>query len=107
MRLEIVSRGLSLAPEQREQIERRVRLALGRFGDRVVRAVVRLGAVSRGGPPVEHRCRVTVRMERLGQLVVEGTDLHWSVAVERATLRLGPAVERQLARGFLAAPRRD
>lgn len=102
MKFAVISKGLQIGDESKAQLERRVRLAVGRFGTRINRVTVRLSDVNgpRGG--TDKLCRVETRIAGHPPLVVEEAgDGAFAVAV-RAIERMSRAVDRALARRFAA-----
>lgn len=83
-------------------IERRLRFALGRFGDLIGRVTVLIDA---DGPRAEHEklCRVVVDLLGHARIVVEDTDSSLNAAIDRAADRVGQAVHRKLDRVRLYA----
>src|ERR1051326_4977317 len=78
----------------RSYIERRLRLALGRFGQRVGHITVR---ISPDGPSANH-CRIRAEMVPLGQIIVEETDSDLFTAVDRAAGNIRRQFGRELER---------
>lgn len=76
-------------------IERRLRFALGRFGDRIGRVTVLID-VNRPRAEHEKLCRVVVDLLGHGRTVVEDTDSSLNAVVDRAADRVGKAVQRKL-----------
>jgi ribosomal subunit interface protein len=80
----------------RRHIERRLRFALGRYGDRVgaVTASVH-GAVGRSG---ESRCQIRVEMLPFGSFAIEERGQDLFAAIDRAAGRVGHRFGRELDR---------
>ena len=97
MRLEIRSKELMLTEAIDAYVSRRMRLALGRFGPRLGRIMVRVGDENgpRGG--VDKCCRV-VAQTSTGTVVVEELDRDLYVAIDRASERVARAVGRAVLR---------
>lgn len=74
-------------------IERRVRFALGRFGDRVGQVTVRIS-----GNAKENDCRITTELRPFGRVAVQETDPDLLTAVDRAAGRVGRLFGRELQR---------
>src|SRR5581483_6014928 len=74
-------------------IERRLRFALGRFGDRVGHVTVR---VSRNAN--EHECRISTELMPFGRVAGKDTDADLFSAVDRAAGRVGRLFGRELQR---------
>ena len=87
----------------RNYLERRLRFALARFGDRVGQVSVRLSADGQN----ETRCRVITEVLPFGRIAVEESDGDILAAVDRATGRLGRLFGRELDRGRDSRTRRD
>ncbi len=98
MRLEINSRGVRLGEAAREMIERRILFALGRFESRIshVDAMVEDVNGPRGG--VDKRCKILVKLDRLGELAAESSHAELLGAVAIAADRIGRAVAKRLDR---------
>lgn len=82
----------------RAQAERKVRLMLGRWGERLGRVTVRLDDVNgpRGG--VDKLCRIEARLDRSRSVVIEEVGADQDAALARAADRLASAVSRAVAR---------
>lgn len=98
MILHVSTRNLTVGDEVLEQIERRLRFALGRFEGEIERLAV-LGRDANGpkGGPDQH-CRLTVHLKNGDVLTVSDEDRDLLVAVGRAGDRLARAVHRSLDR---------
>lgn len=81
-----------------EHIERRLRFALARFGNRVERVVVFLQ--DRNGPKggIDKVCRILAKVQGCGSVMAAVADADWTAAVDRATTRIGHTVARQIDR---------
>lgn len=81
-----------------DHIERRLRFALARFGDRVEKVIVFLQ--DRNGPRggVDKVCRILAKVRGCGALMATVADSDWTAAVDRATSRIGHTVSRQVGR---------
>jgi putative sigma-54 modulation protein len=81
-----------------EHIERRLRFALARFGNRVERVVVFLQ--DRNGPKggIDKVCRILAKVQGCGSVMAAVADADWTAAVDRATTRIGHTVARQVDR---------
>lgn len=74
-------------------IERRLRFALGRFGDRVGHVTVRMSSNAN-----EKECRISTELRPFGRVAVRESDPDLFVAVDRATGRVGRLFGRELQR---------
>ena len=99
MNVKIEARNAEISRRSEEWIERRLRFALGRFGDRVRLAVVRLADLNgpRGGE--DQHCRIEVSLVPSGSIMAEATDAEIELAVsraaERVTRRIRDALDRR------------
>jgi ribosome-associated translation inhibitor RaiA len=96
MQIEIRSLNEKISPAQRAYIERRLFYALGRFGSRVRRVMVRLEDLNgpRGG--LDKRCHIEARLSRRGLLVVDVRDAELEPAVSRAAERMSRRLRDEL-----------
>lgn len=78
----------------RAYMDRRLRFALGRFGNRVGQVTVRIG----GDGPSERRCRITTEVLPFGRVAVEESDPDLFALIDRATGRIGRLFGRELER---------
>lgn len=78
----------------RSYVERRLRFALGRFGERVGYITVRIRPDGRFG----NHCRILAEMVPYGQVVVEQADSDLFAAFDRAVGRIGRQFGRELER---------
>ena len=105
MQIDIQARGFLLTEGLRAHVEERLRFALTRFHDRVMRTAVRLSDVNgpRGG--MDKHCQLQLRLRGLPDIVVKDTEVDLYVAVDRAAERAGRTLGRHLrwARNWLAA----
>lgn len=100
MQIDIQARGFALTPGLRMHVEHRLRFALGRFQDRLMRVVVCLSDVNgpRGG--VDKLCQVQLRLHGLPDIVVKDAEADLYVAVDRAAERAGRTLRRHLRRAY-------
>ena len=89
MRIEVGGRGVSLTRAQQERVQRRLGLALGRYGDLVDRVRVRF---TRDGT-----CAIEARL-RARSVSAEDTDPDLMSALDRASSRLSRSLARALQR---------
>ena len=93
MHIEFRFQNTDLAEVLKGYIERRLRFAMGRFGDRVERVAVRIS-----GKVNENECRITADLRPFGRVIVEESDADLFSAVDRAAGRLGRLFGRKLQR---------
>jgi hypothetical protein len=96
MKIEIRNLNEQVDQSQRDYIERRLLFALGRFGSRIRRVMVRLEDMNgpRGG--LDKRCHIEVRMSGRSVLVVDVRDVELEPAVSRAAERIARRVRDEL-----------
>jgi ribosomal subunit interface protein len=75
-------------------VERRLRFALGRFGERVGQISVRVSRNAR----TEMECRISTELKPFGRVAVEEADPDLFAAMDRATGRIGRLFGRELQR---------
>ncbi len=98
MKLEFRSNGVRISEALAEHAERRLRFALGRFGERVRRVRVQLTDVNgpRGGEDIQ--CRVLASLAPHGELVIQEVNHDPFAAVARASDRAGHSLSRHVRR---------
>lgn len=96
MQIEIRNLNERIDRSQRDFIERRLLFALGRFGSRIRRVMVRLEDMNgpRGG--LDKRCHIEVRMPGRSVMVVDVRDAELEPAVSRAAERIARRVRDEL-----------
>jgi ribosomal subunit interface protein len=108
MKMQIVGRNVEMNEALRAHVERRLSFALGRFGDRVGRVMVRFSDINghRGG--VDKRCQIDVDLLLVRGVRAEDTDADLFIAVDRAADRAARSIARAMERDRrLAAPRQS
>lgn len=93
MHVEFRIQNIDPAEVLRGYIERRLRFALGRFGDRVGQVTVRVT-----GSGNENECRITTELRPFGRVAVQESDPDLLAAVDRAAGRVGRLFGRELER---------
>ena len=87
------------SPERLEdRIDRRLRFALSRFGDRIDRVVVFLNDLNGPKGGIDKSVRILARINGVGLALAMVVDSEWEVAVDRAADRIGTNVARQMIR---------
>lgn len=81
-----------------DHIERRLRFAVSRFGDRIQKILVFL--LDRNGPRggIDKVCRILVKTRDCGVVLATVIDSDWTSAVDRATTRIGHTLARHIGR---------
>ena len=86
-----------LAAALRSHIERRLRLRLGRWADRLGRVSVRINDVATREGGAAMACGISVQVPLSGRTIRRETvDADLYAAIEYATERIGGSVEREL-----------
>lgn len=96
MRVELRVRNTDLAEVLRGYIERRLEVALERFGERVNRVRVRVSGLNGPQGGTKNSCRVSADLKPFGRVAVQETDLDLHAAVDRATSRVGRLLGQRL-----------
>jgi putative sigma-54 modulation protein len=98
MNFGIRARGIELTAALLGHVERHLRFAWKRFGQRIRHASVQLTDLNgpRGG--LDKQCRVTVTLFPSGKVMVGATEADLSTAIDRAADRLERSVTRALER---------
>lgn len=98
MHVKIRARKIEIDEALRAHVNRRLRFALGRFGERIAKVAVRFEDANgtRGG--VDKLCQIDVALRPSGNVIVEDIDADLRTVVDRAADRAGRAVARNLQR---------
>ena len=98
MKLQVRTKNFRLHDEVREQLERRIRFALGRFAGRI--SLVTVGLADLNGPRrgTDKQCRLVVRMIPKGKVTIEERHADIAAVVALAADRAGWSVRRDLRR---------
>ncbi len=98
MQIELRIRNVNLAGSLQSYVERRLRYALRRLGNRLGRVKVWVSDINgpRGGP--DKHCRVSLELNPIGTLTAEGTHPDLYVSISGAVKRLGRLLDRRLDR---------
>jgi putative sigma-54 modulation protein len=98
MRLQIRVNNFRIHDTERNEMERRLLFALGRFSEQV--SLVTVNLVDLNGPRggVDKQCQVIVRLARSGKVTISETHTNASAAVALAAGRAGRAVGQELSR---------
>ena len=96
VRVEIRARHWQITRSLEEQLERRLRFALARFGGRIRRISATLEDINepRGGK--DKHCRIVVSLVPSGSITAEATDVKMTPAVSRAAERAARCVQNAL-----------
>jgi len=98
MRIDVQGLGFPLTPALLNYTERRLRFALTRTSDRIMRVVVRLGDANgpRGGE--DKFCRMQVHLQRAAPVLIEDAGVDLYAVIDRAAERAGRSVAKRIDR---------
>ena len=98
MQVDIRTRKIEVDEALRAHVARRLRFALGRFGERIAKVMVRFEDANgvRGG--VDKQCRIDVALRPSGNVLIKDIDADLHAVVDRAADRAARAVDRDLQR---------
>jgi putative sigma-54 modulation protein len=94
MQVELRTVNIDMAEVLRSYVERRLRFALGRFGERVEVVSVTVSRNARN----EAICRISTHIVPFGRVGVRETDRDLFIAIDRATGKVGRLFGRELQR---------
>ncbi len=97
MKIHIQKRNVEVTKILRAHVESRLGIALGRFGERIGRVMVRFSDTNGRRNGLDKRCQIDVGL-RLRSVRVEDMDVDLFVAVNNATDRVSRSVARALER---------
>ena len=97
MKIHIRKRNVEVTKILRAHVESRLGLALGRFGERIGRVIVRFSDTDGNRSALDKRCQIDVGL-RPRSVRVEDMDIDLFVAVDHATDRVSRSVARALER---------
>ncbi len=97
MKIQIRERNVVVTEILRAHVESRLGLALGRFGERIERVIVRFSHTHDHRSGLDKRCQIDVGL-RPRSVRVEDMDVDLFVAVDHATDRVSRSVARALER---------
>ena len=92
MQWELKDSGTRRPKDLPEHIERRLRFALARFGNRVERVVVFLKDLNGPKGGIDKVCRILAKVRGCGVTLAAVIDSDWIAAVDRATTRIDASV---------------
>jgi putative sigma-54 modulation protein len=96
-KIEIQQRNIEITDVLRTHVQDRLGLALGRFGDRIGRVIVRFSQADGHTADADTRCQIEVSL-RPWSVDVEDTDVDLFAAVNHAADRASRSVARALER---------
>ncbi len=94
MHVEYRIQNTDLAEALKNYIERRLRFALGRFGDRVGQVSIQIS----GNASTKTELRLSAELLPFGRVAVHETDIDLFAAIDRGTGRIGRLFGRELQR---------
>jgi len=98
MQIDIRARMIEVDEALRVHVDRRLRFALGRFGERIVKVTVRFEDANGARGGVDKQCKIDIALRPSGNVLVEDIDADLLAVVDRAADRAARAVERDLQR---------
>jgi len=98
MKITIKAHQLKLDQETMTSMERRLRLALGRFGNSIKRVTVRLTDLNGPKGGIDKECLIVAKLQKGGEVVVRGSGMNCSTTLNYCADRIGRAVDRELTR---------
>ena len=98
MQIYIRARKIEVDEALRAHVDRRLRFALGRFGERIAKVTVRFEDANGARGGVDKQCHIEVALRPSGNVLVEDLDPDIRTVVDRAADRAARAVERDLQR---------
>ena len=98
MQVDIRPRKIEIDAAMRAHVDRRLRFALGRFGERIVKVTVRFDDANGARGGVDKQCHIDVALRPSGNVLVEDVDADLHAVVDRAVDRAARAVVRDLQR---------
>ena len=98
MRIDIKGSGFPITTALMDHTERRLRFALTRSSDRIVRVAVMLGDSNgpRGGE--DKFCRIQIHLKRAPQILIEDIGAELYAVIDRAAERAGRNVAKRVDR---------
>lgn len=106
MKITIKAHQLQLDQETSTNMERRLRFALGRFGDSINRVTVRLTDLNGPKGGIDKECLIVVKLQKGGEVIVQGSGMDCSATLNYCADRIGRAVDRELSRNRKAPIRK-
>ncbi len=97
MKIQIRERNVKVTDILRSHVQRRLGLALGRFGERIGRVIVRFSGTDGHPSYLDKRCQIEVGL-RPRSVRVEDMDADLFTAVDHAANRVSRSVARALDR---------
>ena len=98
MQIDIRARKIEVDEALRAHVDRRLRFALGRFGERIAKVTVRFEDANGARGGVDKQCQIDVALRPSGNVLVEDLDADLRAVVDRAADRAARAVQRDLQR---------
>ena len=98
MQVDIVHRNVSVTPDQKVWIDRRMQFALGRFAGRVRHASLVFCDINGARGGIDKKCRLLVTLSPVGEIVLEEMASNIEAAVSIVADRASRTIARQLER---------
>ena len=104
MQVEVRGKGLHVTAVLSTYIQRRLGFALGRFGRRVERVLVRVEDTNGPKGGIDKQCRVAVVVPHFTTAMMEGKGPNIRVAINRAVAKASRYVAGRLKQPYWAKP---
>ena len=98
MQVDIRARKIEIDEALRSHVDRRLRFALSRFGERIAKVTIRFEDANGARGGVDKQCQIAVALRPSGNVLVEDIDADLRAVVDRAAARAARAVDRDLQR---------
>lgn len=98
MQVDIRARKIEVDEALRSHVDRRLRFALSRFGERIARVTIRFEDANGARGGVDKQCQIAVALRPSGSVLVEDIDADLRAVVDRAAARAARAIDRDLQR---------
>lgn len=98
MQVNVRARKIEVDETLRAHVDRRLRFALGRFGERIARVTVRFEDANGARGGVDKQCEINVTLRPSGTVLIKDIDADLRAVVDRAADRAARAVDRELQR---------
>ncbi|MEZ5990346.1 MAG: HPF/RaiA family ribosome-associated protein [Planctomycetota bacterium] len=99
MNLVLRSRNFRMAQSIREKVERSIRKALQRFGDRITRLEVSLRNIARPNGKLGKEARCEVHIAHAGTIFVDASGKDYGSTIRKVAEGIGSALDRRRDRG--------
>ncbi|MBU0945441.1 MAG: hypothetical protein KJ804_04850 [Proteobacteria bacterium] len=106
MKIIIKAHQLQLSRDTSTSMERRLRFALGRFGESIKEVTVRLTDLNGPKGGIDKECLIVVKLRKGGEVIVQGSGKDCNTTLNYCAGRVGRSVEREMNRNRKAPIRK-